>query len=58
MATIAVGKTGPSTFKKHHLGLGANVTFVSEQLDAAPASTYHYCVVFKPSTLIPNIEIR
>jgi aminopeptidase-like protein len=51
-------KTGPSTFKKHHLGLGANVTFVSEQLDAAKASTYHYRVVFKPSTLMPNIEIR
>jgi hypothetical protein len=51
-------KTGPAAYKKHHLGLGANVTFVSEQVDAAAASTYHYRVVFKPSTLIPSIEVR
>lgn len=29
-------KTGPGVFKKHFLGLSDNVTYFSEQLDAAP----------------------
>lgn len=49
-------KTGPSEFKKHFLGLSDNVTYFAEQIDAAPASIYHYKVVFKPSVIIPNIE--
>lgn len=51
-------KTGPGTFKKHSLGLGANITFVSEQLEPAKASVYHYRVTFKPSTLLPSIDVR
>jgi hypothetical protein len=51
-------KVGPKDYKKHHLGLGANVTFISEQLNPLPANTQHYRVVFKPSTLIPSVEIR
>jgi hypothetical protein len=51
-------KTGPTDFKKHFLGLSDNVTYVAEQVEAAKASTYHYRVVFKPSTLIPDIDIR
>jgi hypothetical protein len=46
-------KTGPSEFKKHTLGLSHNVTYVSEQLDAAKASVYFYRVTFKPTTIIP-----
>ena len=51
-------KTGPGTFKRHLLGLSDNVTYFIEQLDAAPASVYHYRVVFKPSTIVPDVEIR
>ena len=51
-------KTGPGTYKKHFLGLSQNVTFFAEQLEPAPASTYHYKVVFKPSVIIPDIEVR
>ncbi len=51
-------KTGPEAFKKHFLGLSDNVTYFVEQVEAAKASTYHYRVVFKPSTLIPDIEIK
>jgi hypothetical protein len=51
-------KTGPSTYKKHFLGLSDNVTYFAEQLEAKPTSVYHYRVVFKPSVIIPEIEIK
>lgn len=51
-------KTGPATFKKHFLGLSDNVTFFAEQMEPAPASTYRYRVVFKPTVIIPAIEVR
>lgn len=51
-------KTGPNQFKKHFLGLSDNVTYFSEQMEAAKASTYFYRVTFKPSTIIPAIDVR
>lgn len=51
-------KTGQNDFKKHFLGLSDNVTYFVEQLDPVKASVYHYRVVFKPSTIVPDIEIK
>lgn len=51
-------KTGPSSFKKHFLGLSDNVTYFVEQIEANKVSVYHYRVIFKPSVLIPDIEIK
>lgn len=51
-------KTGPGTFKKHFLGLSDNVTFFAEQVDAAPGSASRYRVVFKPSVILPAVEMR
>lgn len=51
-------KTGPAEYKKHFLALSDNVTFFAEQLKPAPASVYHYRVVFKPSVIIPDLDIR
>lgn len=51
-------KTGPSTFKKHFLGLSDNVTYFSEQMEPAQASVYSYRVTFKPTTIIPSINLR
>jgi hypothetical protein len=51
-------KTGPAQYKKHFLGLSDNVTYFVEQTEAAAASTYHYRVVFKPSVIIPDIDVR
>jgi hypothetical protein len=51
-------KTGPGVYKKHFLGLSDNVTFFVEQLEAKNVSTSFYRVVFKPSTIIPDIELR
>jgi hypothetical protein len=51
-------KTGHNAFKKHFLGLSDNVTFFAEQLEPAKASTYHYRVVFKPQTIVPDVDFR
>lgn len=51
-------KTGPNEYKKHFLGLSDNVTYFAEQIDAYPADIYHYRVIFKPSTIIPNIDLQ
>ena len=51
-------KTGPDSFKKHFLGLSDNVTYFAEQIDAAPADPWHYRVIFKPETLIPDIDLQ
>ncbi|PZQ46779.1 MAG: hypothetical protein DI556_19375 [Rhodovulum sulfidophilum] len=51
-------KTGPNAFKKHFLGISDNVTFFAEQLDAISVSTYHYKVIFKPSVIIPDIDLK
>lgn len=53
-----VCKTGPSSYKKHFLGLSNNVTYFIEQVDGASVSAYHYKVIFKPSTIVPEIEVR
>lgn len=51
-------KTGPAAYKKHFLGLSDNVTFFAEQIEQATASVYHYRVTFKPSVIIPDVELR
>lgn len=51
-------KTGPTEYKKHYLGISDNVTYFSEQLESASVSVYHYRVIFKPSTILPNIEVK
>ena len=51
-------KTGPANYKKHFLGLSDNVTYVAEQIKQSPADVHHYRVVFKPSVIIPDIDVR
>lgn len=51
-------KTSPTAYKKHFLGLSDNVTYFLEQMEPAKVSTYHYRVIFKPSVIIPDIELK
>jgi len=50
-------KTGENEFKKHFLGLSDNVTYFVEQLEGADVSEYRYRVIFRPSTILPDMEI-
>lgn len=51
-------KTGENSYKKHTLGLSDNVSFFSEQLAPAEVSVYRYKVVFRPSAIIPDIDVK
>lgn len=51
-------KVGPDQYKKHFLGLSDNVTYFSEQVESVGVNVYQYKVVFKPSVIVPDIEIR
>lgn len=51
-------KTGPNAYKKHFLGLSDNVTYFAEQIGTADVSVYHYRVIFKPQSIIPNPDFE
>lgn len=51
-------KTGPEAFKKHFLGISDNVTYFVEQLETANVSVYHYRVIFKPQTILSDVDFR
>lgn len=50
-------KVAEGQFKKHFLGLSDNVTYFVEQLDPVPVSVYRYKVIFKPSIIVPDVEL-
>ena len=51
-------KTGEGEFKKHYLGISDNVTYFVEQMDASSVDTFHYKVVFRPETVLPDIDMQ
>ena len=51
-------KTAPNTFKKHFLGLSDNVTYFAEQIEPAPVNVYNYRVIFRPTTILPDMELQ
>ena len=51
-------KTGEGTYKKHFHGLSDNVSYFVEQLEPIESDPYHYKVVFKPETIVPDVELR
>lgn len=51
-------KVGDSQYKKHFLGLSDNVTYVVEQLEPSTEDVYHYKLVFRPETILPDISVE
>lgn len=51
-------KVDRDEYKKHYLGLSDNVTYFSEQIYSADVSAYHYRVMFKPQTIMPDIDFK
>lgn len=50
-------KVGPDAYKKHFLGLSDNVSYFVEQVEAADVSEFRYRVIFKPSVIVPDIDL-
>lgn len=51
-------KTGPDSYKKHFLGLSDNVTYLVEQLEGRDVSLYRYKVQFRPTAIVPDVEVK
>jgi len=51
-------KTGDESYRKHYLGLSDNVTYFAEQLESQPVDVYHYRVIFKPSAIVPDVDLQ
>ena len=45
-------------FVKHYLGRADNVFPFVEQLETADVSAYRYKVIFKPLSIIPDIDLK
>ena len=48
----------PDGYKKHFVGLSDNTTYFVEQMESANVSVDHYKVIFKPESIVPDIEAR
>jgi len=48
-------KTGPNDMK-HFLGLSDNVAFFAEQVAGWEVNTFHHRVMFRPQTVLPDID--
>jgi len=50
-------KASETEYKKHYLGLSDNVTYFAEQLAPAQVNVYRYKVIFKPESIIPDVDL-
>ena len=55
---VTTCKVGPGEYKKFYAGLSDNVTWTVEQGSPAKVSGYHYKVIFRPQTLIPDVDFQ
>lgn len=51
-------KTGDDDYKRHYLGLSDNVSYFVEQIDAVDADPFRYRVIFRPESIIPDVDIQ
>ena len=51
-------KVGEEQYKRHYLGLSDNVSYFVEQTDAKTEDPYRYKVIFRPETIIPDIDVK
>lgn len=51
-------KVGEGHYKKHYLGLSDNVSYFIEQTDAKYENAFHYKVLFRPESIVPDIDLQ
>ena len=51
-------KIDDNKFKKHYLGLSDNVSYFVEQLETVDVDEYHYRVIFKPESIVPDVDLE
>lgn len=51
-------KVGKEQYKKHYLGLSDNVSYFVEQTDAKTEDPFRYKVIFRPESVVPDIDLQ
>ena len=51
-------KTGDDRYEKHFLGLSDNVSYFAEQIESADVDPFHSRIIFRPETIIPDIDLQ
>ena len=55
--TCKIGE-GKNDLYKHYLGQSDNVAYLVQQLEGANVSRYHHRIIFKPQSILPDIDFR
>lgn len=51
-------KVGEDQYEKHFLGLSDNVSYFAEQIEAEGVDPYHHRIIFRPETIVPDIDLQ
>lgn len=51
-------KVGGNKYEKHFLGLSDNVTYMSEQIEGEAVDPYKPRIIFRPETIIPDVDLE
>lgn len=51
-------KVGADEYKRHYLGLSDNVSYFVEQTESKKEDPFHYKVIFRPESIVPDIKIQ
>lgn len=51
-------KTGKDKFQKHILGLSPKTVYIVQQQEWQHTNQYNFKITWKPSTVVPDVEIR
>lgn len=51
-------KTDKNEYKRHYLGLSDSVSYFVEQIESADVDPFHYRVIFRPESIVPEIDIQ
>lgn len=56
--TTVICKIGPDKYVKEIFRMGDNVSVTAIQTEPSDADPFHYQIIFRPETIIPNIELQ
>jgi len=56
--TTVICKIGEDTYVKEIFRMGDNVSVTAIQTEPSSTDPFHYTVIFRPETIIPNIELQ
>lgn len=54
---VATCKHDSDDYRRHHVGISDNVTYVVTQLEGVDADEYRTRIIIKPENIVPNFDL-